>query len=312
MAINISNRTFNSSLGKMIPRHSTSECIPWLVILITECLAIVILNLITIIVFVKKRQLQRRSTYLIIHLAIVDLLVGAVSGPLQIERRIARFCNLWGYNWNLNWSFHIKFAFLHLFSFTSFNNLVAISLERLHATFCPFRHRVANKWVYGVMIIVIWLTSTTREAVRVGMTGRYSWKVIDSILYLSIYFIFVFVICVSYILIVIKVRCSRRPQFHGATTKRERKLTGTCLIVALTSLLSLTPVIIYVFVLHSIRVNSIHIEMVVLTMFLSNSLINPVIYAMRMREFRAGISLLFCRALNRTKNPVNLPLQNLA
>ena len=312
MAANISNRTINSSYEKMIPRYSASECIPWLVVVITECLAIVILNLITIIVFVKKRQLQRRSTYLIIHLAIVDLLVGAVSGPLQIENTIARFCNLWGYNWNLDWSLHIKFGFLHLFSFTSFNNLVAISLERLHATFCPFRHRVAKKWVYGVMIIVIWLTSTTREAVRIGMTGFYSVKVIDSILYLPFYFIFVFVICVSYILIVIKVRCSRHPQSHGATTKRDRKLTGTCLIVALTSLLSLTPAIIYLFVLHSIRVSTINIEMVVRTVFLSNSLINPVIYAMRMREFRAGISLLFCRALNRKKKPVNLPLLNLA
>ena len=65
---------------------SASECIPWLVVLIIECLAIVILNTITVVVFVKKkRQLQRRSTYLIIHLAIVDLLVGVVSGPLQIE-----------------------------------------------------------------------------------------------------------------------------------------------------------------------------------------------------------------------------------
>ena len=68
---------------------SALERIPWLVVLIVECLAIVILNIITIVVFVKKkRQLQRRSTYLIIHLAIVDLLVAVVSGPLQIEHII--------------------------------------------------------------------------------------------------------------------------------------------------------------------------------------------------------------------------------
>ena len=207
----------------------------------------------------------------------------------------------------------IKFAFLHLFSFTSFNNLVAISLERLHATFCPFRHHVAEKSVYRVMIIVIWLTSTTREAVQSGMIGRYSLKIIGSILYLPFYFIFVFFICVSYILIVIKVWCSRHPQFHGATTKRERKLTGICLIVALTSLLSLMPAIIYLFVSRIDRsVDTINIHMVVLAMFLSNSLINPVIYAMRMREFRAGILQVFCRTLNRKITPVNLPLQNLA
>ena len=237
MATNISNRTFNSSLEKMMPRfYSASECIPWLVVLITECLAIVILNIIAIIVFVKKRQLQRQSTYLIIHLAIVDLLAGAVSGPLQIERVMAEFCNLWGYKLRLTRSFYVKFAFLHLFSFTSLVNLVAISLDRLHATFCPFRHRCIEKWVYKVTIIVIWLTTTAREAAQiVVLVDTRNNKLDHMILYIPFYVISIFVICLSYSLIVIKVRCSRHPQFHG-TTKRERKLTGTALIVSFVSL----------------------------------------------------------------------------
>lgn len=48
-------------------------------VLTSECLAIFTLNIVTIIVFVRQHQLQRRSTYLIIHLATVDLLVGGVS-----------------------------------------------------------------------------------------------------------------------------------------------------------------------------------------------------------------------------------------
>ena len=79
----------------MTPSRGSSQCIAWLVILTTECLATVILNIITIIVFVKQRQLQRRSTYLIIHLSFVDFLVGAISGPLTLAERMASFCNLW-------------------------------------------------------------------------------------------------------------------------------------------------------------------------------------------------------------------------
>ena len=82
--INNSNSSSNSSYDQMMAYITASECIPWLVVLIAECLAIVIFNIITIIVFIKQRQLQRRSTYLVIHLAIVDLLVGAVSGPLNV------------------------------------------------------------------------------------------------------------------------------------------------------------------------------------------------------------------------------------
>ena len=91
---------------------SNSQCIPWLVV--------AILNIITIVVFVeKKRQLQRRSTYLIIHLAIVDLLVGVVSGPLQIEHRMATFCNLWKYSRERIWSDYLIVGFVNSFSSTS-------------------------------------------------------------------------------------------------------------------------------------------------------------------------------------------------
>ena len=131
----------------MRPLYSASECIPWLVVLIIECMAIVILNTITVVVFVKKkRQLQRRSTYLIIHLAMVDLLVGVVSGPLQIEIGMSQFCPLW--KEKTISSQHLSFAFVYLFSSTSLTNLTAVSLERLHATFFPFRHRFVRKWVY--------------------------------------------------------------------------------------------------------------------------------------------------------------------
>ena len=93
MATNTSSSTRNTSLMFLLP---PSECIPWLVVVIIDYLAIVTLNIITITVLVKQRQLQRRSTYLIIHLAIVDLLVGAVSGPLSVYfGNIGYDCGLW-------------------------------------------------------------------------------------------------------------------------------------------------------------------------------------------------------------------------
>ena len=297
-----------------MPRFSPSQCIPWLVVLITECLAIVIFNLITVIVFAKKRQLQRRSTYLVINLAIVDLLVGAVSGPLLIEETMAGFCNLWQFSWDLTWSYHLKSILGHLFSFTSPLNLIAISLERLHATFWPFRHRLLKKWIYIVIILVIWLITTTREATQILLleVAGGNLELVRISLYFPFYLIFVFVICVSYILIVIKVRCSRHPQFHGAT-KRDRKLTGTSLLVALISLLCFLPVLI-MFVVYSYidsRPITVHSYMIGAITFLANSLINPVIYALRMPEFRASVSQIFCRAPNRIITPADLPLRNL-
>ena len=280
--------------------YSAWQCIPWLVVLIIECLAIVILNIITIVVFVKKkRQLQRRSTYLIIHLAIVDLLVGVVSGPLQIEIGMSQFCPLWNYRQKTISSQHLSFAFVYLFSSTSLTNLTAISLERLHATFCPFRHRFVRKWVYRAIIIVIWLIPIVREAAQIFLLKIGYFEVINAYLYLPFYAVSLFVICVSYILVVIKVRCSRHPQFHSRS-KRERKLTGTALIVSLVSLLCCLPASIYVACL---RVSftcfrNFHIEIAVLVLVLAHSLINPIIYAIRMPGFREGSNLPL-RNLNR-------------
>ena len=149
--ISESNSTSNSNYDKMMARLPISDCIPWLVVLIPECLAIVILNIVTTIVFVKQRQLQRRSTYLVIHLAIVDLLVGAVSGPFSVYHEMS------GYFFEDNVPYNTLPGFLIFgvrvfFPLASLINLAVISLERLHATFLPFRHRFLKKWVYGIRL----------------------------------------------------------------------------------------------------------------------------------------------------------------
>ena len=139
---------------------------------------------------------------------------------------------------------------------------------------------------------------------------------IDSPLYLPFYLISVFLICASYILIVVKVRCSRHRYHHGAASLRERKLTGISLIVALVSLLCYLPAITFTFttMFHPLDNLSLrlrfHVVMTVLLTFLLNSLVNPVIYALRLPGFRAGVSQLFCRASNRAIQP-DLPLRNL-
>ena len=295
----------------MRPLYSASECIPWLVVLIIECLVIVILNIITVVVFVKKkRQLQRRSTYLIIHLAMVDLLVGVVSGPLQIEIGMSQFCPLW--KEKTISSQHLSFAFVYLFSSISLTNLTAVSLERLHATFFPFRHRFVRKWVYRAIIIIIWLIAIVREVAQIVLKGIADRAVINTYLYILFYAVSLFVICVSYILITFKIRCSRHPQFHSRS-KRERKLTGTALIVTLVSLLCFLPAMIYVACL---RVSftcfrNFHIDKAVLVLFLANSLVNPIIYALRMPGFREGLLQLFYRVQDLSNAPANLPLRNL-
>ena len=315
MASNTSNIThyLKSEDWMFVP---ASHCIPWLAVLGTVCLAIVILNSITIIMFAKQRRLQRKSTYLVIHLAIVDLLIGAVTGPLRIES-LGRFvCHLWE-NDKPNTIMSTAVALYHIDK-VSLLNLAFISLERTHATFCPLKHRFVKKWVYGVVIVVTWLVPVVMISM---MLGRSIFNHDIMIIFFWVFFLYtsilLLVIFACYISIYIKVRGGRFAQLHGAAGLRERKLTSTMFHATfgsfLTFLLSIVCYGVFVFdlkLLLSLSINFLfHFQVAMITFLLFNSLINPIIYAIKMPEFRAGMLQIIFRRSPRRPHPVNIPLQ---
>ena len=123
---------------------SIPECVPWLTVGLTECVAIVTLIIITIIVLVKNRNLRKRSTYLVINLAVADMLVGGIAAR-DLFYWFGAACNFLKYNSIDPWAFHVQATLVRLFLVSSVTNIAAISVERLHATLRPFRHRLIKK-----------------------------------------------------------------------------------------------------------------------------------------------------------------------
>ena len=269
--------------------------------------------------FAKQRRLQRKSTYLIIHLAIVDLLVGAVTGPIRIEFIGSLICHTWKKNMPSSiWLILLALATGYHIDKVSLLNLTFISLERTHATFCPFKHRFVKKWVYGVVIVVTWLV----PAFMISLVSGISIFNHDFINFYSVLFsyisILLLVIFACYVSIYIKVRRGRFAQLHGAAGLRERKLTSTMFHATFGSFLTFLPSIVgfgviafdlklYVSLSTNFR---FHFEMAMITFFLFNSLINPIIYAIRMPEFRAGMLQIIFRRTPHRLHPVNIPLQD--
>ena len=72
-----------------------------------------------------------------------------------------------------------------------------ISLERLHATFFPFRHRFVRKWVRGTIIIVIWLIAVVSEVAQIFLEGIANDVVINTSLYILFSVVSLFVICIG-------------------------------------------------------------------------------------------------------------------
>ena len=304
MATNSSAASHNITSHKHQRSLPTSSCIPWFALLSVEFLATVILNFITITVFVKQHQLQRKSTYLIIHLAIVDLLVGAVSGPMLMHSLV---CWCYGKSWDITFS-RISLAIRTFFPFTSLVNLAFISFERVHAIYRPFKHRLIKKWVYGLVIAFIYLSAICKSIIKAVTNWPFSF-----IWVISSYSGLLVLMCICYISIYIKVRWSRQHQLNGAAGLRERKLTRTLFLVTIASLLTFLPIVIVNIFLHILSFSTpLTITGTIVTLFFANSLINPILYAVRMPEFRAGISkMVFCRTPQDHRNPVEYLLRDL-
>ena len=185
----------------------------------------------------------------------------------------------------------------------------------MHATFRPFRHRSIKKWAYGVTIVGVW-TLTAMIAIPFPLIRLYGnlhqqWQLVfPSYLWRSYCFLCLLVICVSYTSIALFFWCGTRPPSHGAAN-RQRKLTVTLFIMTIASLLLWLPYVVYTFVSFSVlgRFSSLTHLRLAFSFYLlyhTNSLVNPIIYTIRIPEFRRALLILFKR---RQRQNAAIPLQ---
>ena len=280
---------------------SSSECIIWFAALLAVAVAIVTVNLLSIILFIKNSNLRTRGMYLVINLTIADMLVGGICtviSMLLFNTRIGCKTVIVRLPWEVNMI--IPFI-LYWFPLTSLTNITVISLERMHATFRPFSHRVIKKWVYGVTICVVWVSAgMISTTILMLQLFDKEWSH-TQFLWQSYCLLCLSIICACYASTIVKICCGARPQHHGAA-RRQRKLTVTLLIMTIVSLLLWLPYAVATFVYYttdSIRSLSltkrIRLNSSLLLLFYTNSFVNPVVYTIRMPEYRKALLLLFTR-----------------
>ena len=120
---------------------SSSACIIWMTVALAESVAIVTLNLCTIIVFIRNRNLRKRSMYLVINLAVIDMLAGGVA-VYALFYWFGVNCNVWRGHLNVHLQGYIVENILGVFPGMSLFSISIIALERAYATFRPLKYRV--------------------------------------------------------------------------------------------------------------------------------------------------------------------------
>ena len=179
----------------------------------------------------------------------------------------------------------------------SLGNLVLISLERLHATLYPFRHCLVGKSIYYKSIIFSWFGALTlacglqiSRMNDVPLADRYPW-----IIYI---FLTLAVLTTSYVIIISKFIRKPHVQQLGSVMSAERKLSVTLFIVSAASILTLLPWVIIICISISLD-RDLWLQFtpmkIASTFYHLNSILNPVIYAIRLTEFRRSSKELFCK-----------------
>jgi len=256
----------------------------WTAIFALEMLITLIGNAIAIAVFWKQRSTLKRNCYLLINLAVADLLVG-------IGEIVHLFNNIFFYVKNSKSAIWENIVLLPdaFAGSASLLFLTVISVERLYAIARPFHHRATNTRVYFYLIAVTWILAT-------AITSIFLCSLILEIINLiipmlssasALGFCLVVILC-SYFAIW-KFKRNEVPGMPKDRRQQNKKLALTLSIVTFLSVLTWLPFIVDIVIIIAVPEmggvkNSLY--NIGRSLQLANSSINPIVYYARMPEFR--------------------------
>ncbi|XP_076613081.1 trace amine-associated receptor 1-like [Chaetodon auriga] len=263
-------------------------------------------NLLVIISIIYFKQLHTPTNYLILSLAVADLLVGIVVFPLSMAFSLSSclyhedlFCK-------------VRSSFDISLSTCSILNLCCISIDRYHAVCQPLTYRTKiNHHVVVIMILLSWGVSAL-IGTGVIIAGLNNEKCVERCLIdvlientvgpiLSFYLPVIILLCIYLKIFLVAQRQARSFQNttghstkSGATvSKMERKATKTLAIVLGVFLLCWTPFFLCITFV-PLSNNSVPVPVIETLnwLTLSNSMLNPFIYAFFYSWFRAALRMI--------------------
>lgn len=299
-----------SSSFDLRPAPPTPASITWSVFLGAIGIVALATNSLTIAAFTKKR-LQRPPHYLLISLACADLMVTSISVPIYIciNLGVAK----------LTLRTRVAFWFCEFLSgMASIITLASISLERLFAMGWPLHHRTTTPLTYAVFITIPWLLALIVATMPLLDMFRLLPHLIMFHVVLASCCFSILVTIIAYVILWLKVRSSHSLSGQERSREKNKRLAITLAIATVIFALTWLP---YPIVLSLINLclkclysnmklfNDL--TMVCKFMHFAKSFMNPLVYILRIPEFRGAICELICR--NRPVRRVGaMPLENTA
>ena len=246
-------------------------------------------NAFTIFVFWHQRASFKRAWYLLINLAVADLLVGLTVLTRTLTYKPSR---------QLAHADDIFSTFFLLFATVSLLCLMVISLERVYAVLWPLRHRVTSTQAYIISIVLVWtggFCTATLEVIR--STGMISEKSANLVIN-SLFFTSLVVVLGAYL--TIRKRLNKPNHLvetqNRRTVEQNVKLSKSLFVVIGLSFTCWLPAVVvhtrFPFCSDCER-DILHWTTIIISS--ANSLVNPVVYCFKMPAFESAMRKLLRR-----------------
>ena len=109
-------------------------------------------NVLAIILFLQEKKLRKKSLFLVMNMALADVMLGAVALPLYVYLIVGPDYQLW----TAKAAHKSIFYFLDTtFSQSSLISAGFISCERFYAVFWPLKHKTPSMRTYGIVIFMV-------------------------------------------------------------------------------------------------------------------------------------------------------------
>ena len=265
---------------------SKSEGIVWCCVLALEAVLIVVGNLLTIVLFAVNKNLRKKSLFLVINMAFADVLGGAYL-PLDIYLYIGDIYHLWKASSSTSlYFFHIMI--FYSFFLASLISAALISGERFYAIYWPLKHLTLSNRRYRMVIFISWTIAFLVSIVCAVLAVLTSIKIAMNTL-MSCFLPPLFIICGCNIGIWKKFKQGSIASEMQNRASQKQRLTKTLLLVSFIALLSWIPMIIVSFINEHENSLSLSIFHTTYALSVTNSFLNPLVYALRIQEFRQAL-----------------------
>ena len=285
--------TNTSTPPKMTDTPSKAQGIAVVTALMFESGLIVMGNVLTIILFAGEKKLRKKSLFLVMNMALADVMLGAVSLPLWVYFLVGPYYLLWTAKTNA--PIYYCFHFLDTtFSQSSLISAVFISCERFYAVYWPLKHKTLSTRAYGIAIFMVWSLAIL-VSIAVFLSLYLGSDKVAVLSWMSFPLSFLFIVCAFNISIWRKVRKRNIAlQHQNRAASQNQRLTKTLLFVSAISVLSWLPLVIlkYLVFVQGLDIPRRFLFSQIITILnFSNSILNPFVYVLRIPEFRQTLTL---------------------